>query len=125
MAGSRVQSKNLFNFRPQGFIDEDVVAFDEQMKADFGLDPEKLEAEMIGQTNAEFVAGMRAMMDGILVQSSFGLDAAYVEVNFKFYKMPNDFWLSRRMKRATTLSSRWPPPTTASTTSRCWCTPLR
>jgi len=79
MAGSRVHSKNLFNFRPQGFIDEDVVAFDEQMKADFGLDPEKMEAEMVGQTNAEFAAGMRAMMDGILVQSSFGLDAAYVE----------------------------------------------
>ena len=118
----RVCSKNIFNFRPQGFIDEDIVAFDEKMKADFGLDPEKMEAAMIGQTNTEFAAGMRAMMDGTLVQSSFGLGAPYVEVKLKFYEMPNERGLSRRTQPATTLSWRWPPATTASTTSRCWCT---
>ena len=87
MAGNRVKSKNLFNFRPQGVIDEDVVAFDEKMKEDYGLDPEKMEAEMIGQTSQEFANGMRAMMDGILVHSSFGMDAAYVEVNIKISQM--------------------------------------
>ena len=35
---TRVQSKNLFNFRPQGFVDEDIVAFYEKMKTDFNID---------------------------------------------------------------------------------------
>ena len=26
----RVVSKNLFNFRPQGFVDKDILAFDEK-----------------------------------------------------------------------------------------------
>ena len=55
----RVKSKNLFNFRPQGFIDPEVVFYDEKMKADFGLDPVAMEEEMKSQNEAEFVKGMR------------------------------------------------------------------
>ena len=38
MSNQRVQLKNLINFRPQGFVDEDIVAFYEKMKTDFNLD---------------------------------------------------------------------------------------
>ena len=38
MSNQRVQSKNLFNFRPQGFVDEDIGAFYEKMKTDFNID---------------------------------------------------------------------------------------
>merc|ERR1712212_1368385 len=68
MSQERVKSKNLFNFRPQGFIDPEVVAYDEKMKNDFGLDPEAMEEQMKSQTEEEFVGGMRATMNFFLGQ---------------------------------------------------------
>ena len=80
MTEERVQSKNLFNFRPQGFIDPEVVFYDEKMKKDFGLDPQAMEEEMKNQTEAEFVGGMREFMDGFLGNTPFATGPAYVEV---------------------------------------------
>merc|ERR1712088_297990 len=79
MTEERVQSKNLFNFRPQGFIDPEVVFYDEKMKKDFGLDPQAMEEEMKNQTEAEFVGGMREFMDGFLGNTPFATGPAYVE----------------------------------------------
>merc|ERR1711990_906778 len=79
MSQERVQSKNLFNFRPQGFIDPEVVFYDEKMKKDFGLDPQAMEEEMKNQTEAEFVGGMREFMDGFLGNTPFATGPAYVE----------------------------------------------
>ena len=52
MSQERVKSKNLFNFRPQGFIDPVVVAEDEKMKQDFGLDPVAMAEHMVEYGNA-------------------------------------------------------------------------
>jgi len=82
MTQERVKSKNLFNFRPQGFIDPEVVLYDEKMKNDFGLDPAAMEEQMLGQTEEEFVGGMRQFMNGFLGTTSFATDPAYVEVLF-------------------------------------------
>merc|ERR1711936_1506440 len=79
MAEERVKSKNLFNFRPQGFIDPEVVLYDEKMKKEMGLDPVAMEEQMLSQTETEFAGGMRAMMDGMLGQTPFATDPAYVE----------------------------------------------
>jgi len=79
MAEERVKSKNLFNFRPQGFIDPEVVFHDEKMKKDFGLDPAAMEEEMLKQSETEFVAGMREFMDGFLGNTPFATGTAYVE----------------------------------------------
>jgi len=79
MAQERVKSKNLFNFRPQGFIDPDVVLNDEKMKKDFGLDPVAMEEQMLTQNEEEFVGGMREFMDGFLSTTPFATDPAYVE----------------------------------------------
>merc|ERR1711970_1142420 len=79
MSRERVKSKNLFNFRPQGFIDPEVVFHDEKMKKDFGLDPVAMEKEMLKQSEAEFVAGMREFMGGVLGNTPFATDTAYVE----------------------------------------------
>ena len=81
MSPKRVKSKNLFNFRPQGFIDPDVVLYDEKMKNDFGLDPEAMEEAMKSQTDEEFAGGMRATMDAFLGQP-FCTDPAIIEVWF-------------------------------------------
>ena len=80
MTQERVKSKNLFNFRPQGFIDPDVLLEDEKMKKDFGLDPEAMEEQMKGQNEEEFVGGMREFMGGFLATTPFATDPAYVEV---------------------------------------------
>jgi len=79
MSQERVKSKNLFNFRPQGFIDPDVVLYDEKMKKEMGMDPVAMEEQMLSQTETEFAGGMRAMMDGMLGQTPFATDPAYVE----------------------------------------------
>merc|ERR1711936_1391284 len=79
MTQERVKSKNLFNFRPQGFIDPVVLEDEEKMKKDMGMDPAAMEEQMLSQTETEFAGGMRAMMDGMLGSSSFSTDPAYVE----------------------------------------------
>ena len=79
MSQERVKSKNLFNFRPQGFIDPVVVAEDEKMKQDFGLDPVAMEEHMKNQTETEFAAEMRGFMDSFK-ETPFKTDPAYVEV---------------------------------------------
>ena len=79
MSQERVKSKNLFNFRPQGFIDPVVVAEDEKMKQDFGLDPVAMEEHMKNQTETEFAAEMRGFMDSFKA-TPFKTDPAYVEV---------------------------------------------
>ena len=80
MTQERVKSKNLFNFRPQGFIDPVVKEDEEKMKKDMGMDPAAMEEQMLSQTETEFAGGMRDMMDGMLGSSSFSTDPAYVEV---------------------------------------------
>ena len=80
MSQERVKSKNLFNFRPQGFIDPVVVAEDEKMKQDFGLDPVAMAEHMKTQSESEFVEEMRGFMGGFLGNTPFKTDPAYVEV---------------------------------------------
>merc|ERR1712117_692754 len=75
MSQERVKSKNLFNFRPQGFIDPVVVAEDEKMKQDFGLDPVVMAEHMKNQSETEFVEEM----GGFLGNTPFKTDPAYVE----------------------------------------------
>merc|ERR1712156_598658 len=79
MSQERVKSKNLFNFRPQGFIDPVVVAEDEKMKQDFGLDPVAMAEHMKNQSESEFVEEMRGFMGGFLGNTPFKTDPAYVE----------------------------------------------
>ena len=80
MTEERVKSKNLFNFRPQGFIDPEVMLFEEKMKKDFGLDPVVMEKMVKEQTEAEFAAGMRANVDAFYGNTPFSTDPANVKV---------------------------------------------
>jgi hypothetical protein len=80
MANERVKSKNLFNFRLTGVMDEDIVAFDSKMKADFGYDPEANEEKVKTQSEAEFATTMRAMMDGYLLNTAFFTSPTITEV---------------------------------------------
>ena len=82
MSSRRVKFKNLFNFRLQGFVDEDIVAFYEKMKTDFNIDMVEWGDSLKEQSESDYVAGMRAMMDGMMVTSPFGTDPAIAEVGF-------------------------------------------
>ena len=132
MTEERVQSKNLFNFRPQGFIDPEVVFYDEKMKKDFGLDPQAMEEEMKNQTEAEFVGGMREFMDGFLGNTPFATGPAYVEVTTLEHFIEicgpseNESWsICRRTLPAPTRCWRCQPSMTGSTASKCSCTLLK
>ena len=67
----RLQSKNLFNFQPQGFIDHDILALEKQMQdnPEAKAVSEKLKslAEKDDKESVtEFVATMRGMTDAML-----------------------------------------------------------
>ena len=75
----RVKSKNLFNFRPQGFVDEDIEAYEKEKKALF--EEKGLEKLFENASVDDLVAIYRRMSleqyDG---QSTFESHAAYAEV---------------------------------------------
>ena len=79
----RVKSKNLFNFRPAGVIDGDIVEQEKEMfEAMGGGDMEEITTKLDSMPEEEFVVSMRAMMDG-------GLDmmfknSLFTEVNYKY-----------------------------------------
>ena len=83
MGKERVESKNLFNFKPQGHLDEDIEAFYEKGKA--GLTNNSLAAwsdSMKKMSEEEFVGMMRGMMDKNIATSSMVTDPALVEVRW-------------------------------------------
>ena len=96
MPSQRVRSKNLFNFRPQGYVDEDIVAFYEKMKTDFNVDMVEWAESLKDQSESDYVAGMRGMMDGMMVTSPFGTDPTIVEVgkvSSQSYKFLSGLWI--------------------------------
>ena len=83
MGKERVESKNLFNFKPQGHLDEDIEAFYEKGKA--GLTNNSLAAwsdSLKKMSEEDFVRMMRQMMDKNLATSSMVIDPALVEVRY-------------------------------------------
>ena len=73
MASNRVKSKNLFNFKPQGFVDPDIVAFSEKMKVEYNMDIVAWSEGLADQTEEEYVAGMRAMMEGPMAEEIYNI----------------------------------------------------
>ena len=77
----RVKSNNLFNFRPQGHLDEDIEAFYEKGKV--GLTNNSVAAwsdSMKKMSEEDFVGMMRQMMEKNIATSSMVIDPALVEV---------------------------------------------
>ena len=89
MSQERVKSKNLFNFRPQGFIDPEVVLYDEKMKKEMGLDPVAMEEQMLSQTETEFAGGMRYYTLYTIYYILFSI--YYIEGNDGRNAWPNTF----------------------------------
>merc|ERR1712183_346834 len=66
MAADRVKSKNLFNFRPAGFIDADILAEEKQMKEKMGVDLAEALAKMQLLPDEHFAAALRGMDDAVI-----------------------------------------------------------
>ena len=79
----RVKSKNLFNFKPQGRLDEDIEAFYEKGKVGFTNNSLAAWSDSLKKmSEEEFVRMMRQMMDKNLATSSMVIDPALVEVRY-------------------------------------------
>ena len=66
MEGNRVRSKNLFNFRPAGVIDSDILAQEKAMYDAIGAEGGNMFAKMESMSDEEFGVILRGMMDGYL-----------------------------------------------------------
>jgi len=88
----RVKSKNLFNFKPQGFIDKDIVAFDLKMKTEHDIDAVVIEERILKLSEEDFVAELRTMMNGYMGATSFSnapvVIEAYQSCNHQELKVP-------------------------------------
>ena len=77
----RVKSKNLFNFKPQGCLDEDIEAFYKNGKVGFTNNSVASWSDSLKKMSEEdFVQMMRQMMDKNIATSSMVIDPALVEV---------------------------------------------
>ena len=65
MEQNRVKSKNLFNFRPAGVVDSDIVEMEKAMMEEMGVDMNAMMLQMQAMTDEEYLASMRGMMDGM------------------------------------------------------------
>jgi hypothetical protein len=59
-----VVSRNLFNFRPQDFVDEDILAFDEKMRVDINTNMAAMKEKASQQTVFKYCTEFRQMVDG-------------------------------------------------------------
>ena len=79
----RVKSKNLFNFKPQGRLDEDIEAFYEKRKVGFTNNSLAARSDSMKEmTEGDFVGMMRQTMDKSIATSSMVIDPALVEVRY-------------------------------------------
>jgi len=64
MAENRVTSKNLFNFRPAGKIDDDIIAKEKQLVEEFGLDMDAMMQQFQAMSDEEYAVAIQGMMEG-------------------------------------------------------------
>ena len=82
MSSERVKSKNLFNFRPAGVVDADILAYEEKLEAEMGDDPEEMMKQFNAMPDEDFVAAMRGMIDGYSEGESYFNHPLVNEVSF-------------------------------------------
>ena len=71
MATQRVKSKNLFNFRPAGVVDADILAYEEKLQADMGGSEMEMMKTFNSLPDGEYVAEMRKMCDDLMEGDSY------------------------------------------------------
>ena len=78
----RVKSKHLFNFRPAGVIDGDILEQEKKMYEDMGGDMGEMFTKLESMPDEEFGVFLRGMMDGFL--DTMFKNPLFTEVNYKY-----------------------------------------
>ena len=65
MAEQRVKSKNLFNFRPAGVVDADILEKEKAMMEEFGVDMSAMMEQWASMTDEEYATAVNGMMEGM------------------------------------------------------------
>lgn len=80
----RVKSKQLFNFRPAGVIDGDILEQEKEMYETMGAaDSGEMHAQLDAMPDEEFGVFLRGMMDGWL-DTMFNKNPLFTEVEYKY-----------------------------------------
>ena len=84
MAEQRVKSKNLFNFRPAGVVDADILAKEKAMMEEFGVDMSAMMEQWAAMSDEEYAVAVNGMMEGMVALFK---GSVYSEVrNIKYIK---------------------------------------
>ena len=88
------------------------MAFYEKMKTDFNVDMVEWGESLKDQSESDYVAGMRGMMDGMMVRSPFGTDPTIVgvgEVSSQSYIpiMISGVWILRSFRASCSHLAPW------------------
>ena len=66
-----MRSKNLFNFRPAGVVDADILAYEEKMQEAMGGDALEMMKTLNSLPDTEYVAAVRKMIEGYIESESY------------------------------------------------------
>ena len=69
MAAERVKSKNLFNFRPAGVVDADILAKEKAQMEGMDIDQDAMKEKMQAMSDEEFGAAINGMMEGFVAMA--------------------------------------------------------
>ena len=89
MAEQRVKSKNLFNFRPAGVVDADILEKEKAMMEEFGVDMSAMMEQWASMTDEEYATAVNGMMEGM---SALFKGPVYSEVR-KIKSVEHYIWL--------------------------------
>ena len=65
MAEQRVNSKNLFNFRPAGVADADILEKEKATMEEFGVDMSAMMEQWASMSDEEYATAVNEMMKGM------------------------------------------------------------
>ena len=64
MAENRVSSKHLFNFRPAGKIDDDIIEKEKAMIEEHGIDMADMMMKFQAMSDEEYAGAIQGLMEG-------------------------------------------------------------
>ena len=79
----RVKSKHLFNFRPAGVVDRDILEQEKKMYETIGDVDGEIFTKHESKTDEEFGVFLRRMMDGMM--NTLLKDPLFIEVTYKIF----------------------------------------
>ena len=71
MSEGKVTSKQLFNFRPSGAVDSDILENEKAMMEGLGLDMETMVEQMLALSDEDYGKAIHSMMESMPVYPEY------------------------------------------------------